>query len=138
MGKGRTPRITPKANLNSKNRDEVGTFDSALKRGHSRVYIDECKSKERNLEFKNPEFKEKMMDFIFGNTDENPMDEINKKFKSKSDNLDKKKYSKVGVVSFYEDKDLDIMKHLELDESVHNIEDIEDTEELERESNAEI
>lgn len=52
MGKGRTPRITPKANLNSKNRDEVGTFDSALKRGHSRVYIDECKSKERNLEFK--------------------------------------------------------------------------------------
>lgn len=130
MAKRNAPKHTPKEQATFGASDEVKTFDSALKRGSSIIYIDENKKKAKELALKDPEFKQALEDFIFGRSDENPMEEINEEFKKKTKTLSNKKYKNVGIVSLYEDDKLNMLDKPELDGRVHteNTENTENTE----------
>ena len=97
MGKGK--RKTEQKFIDSAGKAEQVTFDSSIRRGASAVQIKQDKDKAKQEALNSVETKQKLMDFIFGKTTENPMDEINAKYGTKNQTLDKKKYKEINVVS---------------------------------------
>ena len=78
-------------------RDEVSTLDSSTRRGVSAVDISTQKASERKTLLKDPEIKEKLLDFLF-NDGENPLEKVTEKYNKKEENLNTKGYKNIGIV----------------------------------------
>lgn len=123
-------RFVPKEMKTFSSKDEVGTFDQAMRRGSSAVDLQTKRSKEKSELIKNPEVKAQLMSFIFGGDVENPLEDISSKFEKKNTDLKNKKYSKIGVTSLFS-AELTILDTDILDSRVHDIRDDKDPQGIE-------
>jgi len=86
----RAKAIKPKETTSTAAINSTKNFDKAMKKGHSRVTIINEQQTKKIEALKNKETKKATLDYIFGKTDENPLDNINKSIDKKIQNIDKK------------------------------------------------
>lgn len=78
------------------------TIDSAMNKGKSQLHINKLNSAKKQELLKDPETKQATMDFIFGNSDKNPMKDANEETKARQKALNAKTYN-IQITGVYSD-----------------------------------